>query len=122
MERISGESWCFSRINLGYERRCSEGPTKRNPHLSSLEDGMLKKAALSAAIGGMAGFAIGCAITDYDGWSGHQTSSEAKLWGSEGAFSGFGGGYDGEEFYNVKDAAGAPRTIKRYQQTRFRPI
>src|SRR3989442_7276151 len=111
MERIYGESWCFSRINLGYERRCSEGPTKRNPHLSSLEDGMLKKAALSAAIGGMAVFAIGCAITDYDGWSGHQTSSEAKLWGSEVAFSGFGGDYDRTDSFKVQESAGSARTI-----------
>src|SRR3989440_12969249 len=112
MERISGESWCFSRINLGYERRCSEGPTKRNPHLSSLEDGMLKKVALSAAIGGMAVFAVGCAITDYDGWGSHMTQSEAKLWGSEVAFSGFGGGCGGEDFFSGKYAAGPPGNNK----------
>ena len=50
---------------------------------------MLKKVALSAAIGGMAVFAVGCAITDYDGWAAHMTQSEAKLWGSEVAFSSF---------------------------------
>jgi len=76
---------------------------------------MLKKAALSAAIGGMAVFAIGCAITDYDGWSGHQTASEAKLWGSEVAFSGFGGDYDGTYSYTVKYAPGSPVTINSYK-------
>src|SRR2546425_12771400 len=111
MERISGESWCFSRINLGYERRCSEGPTKRNPHLSSLEDGMLKKAALSAAIGGVAVFAVGSAITDYDGWSGHQTASKAKLWGSEVAFLGFCGDANGAHYFPVKYAPGSPGPV-----------
>src|SRR2546422_8630908 len=110
MERISGESWCFSRINLGYERRCSEGPTKRNPHLSSLEDGMLKKAALSAAIGGIAVFAIGFAITEYDGWSGHPTASEAQVWGSRSPFSGFRGGYVPPDSHTRTHRPGPPRT------------
>jgi len=76
---------------------------------------MLKKVALSAAIGGMAVFAVGCAITDYDGWASHMTQSEAKLWGSEVAFSGFGGDYDGTYSYTVKYAPGSPVTINSYK-------
>lgn len=76
---------------------------------------MLRKAGLAAAIGGMAVFAIGCAITDYDGWTGHTTQSEAKLWGSEVAFQGFGGDYDGTYSYTVKYAPGSPVTINSYK-------
>lgn len=76
---------------------------------------MLKKAGLSAAIGAMAVFAIGCAMTDYDGWAGHQTQSEAKVWGSEIAFSGFGTGYDGTYSYTVKYAPTSPVDINSYR-------
>jgi len=63
----------------------------------------------------MAVFAIGCAMTDYDGWAGHQTQSEAKLWGSEVAFEGAGTGYDGTYSYTVKYAPGSPVTINSYR-------
>ncbi|MFP5286038.1 MAG: hypothetical protein ACLGI9_09900, partial [Thermoanaerobaculia bacterium] len=46
---------------------------------------------------------FGCAITDYEGHSGHQTASEARLWGYEIAFSGTGSPeLDGTYSYTVK--------------------
>jgi hypothetical protein len=48
---------------------------------------MKKFAAL--AVVAMFAMVIGCAITDYPGIPGHKTTSEAKLWGKEVAFSGF---------------------------------
>jgi hypothetical protein len=48
---------------------------------------MKKFAAL--AVVAMFAMVIGCAITDYGGWANHKTTSEAKLWGKEVAFSGF---------------------------------
>lgn len=44
----------------------------------------------------------GCAITDYDGHPSHKTTGEAKLWGQEIAFSGFGADVDGTYSYTVK--------------------
>jgi len=76
---------------------------------------MLKKAALSAAIGAMTVVAIGCALTDYGGFPGHTTQSEAKLWGKEVAFSGFGGDFDGTYSYTAKYANGYPVTINSYR-------
>jgi len=51
----------------------------------------------------MALVSYGCAITDYEGHAGHQTSSEAKLWGDEISFSGTGDpALDGTYSYTVK--------------------
>jgi len=45
----------------------------------------------------------GCAITDYEGHAGHQTSAEAKLWGAEVSFEGTGDpALDGTYSYTVK--------------------
>jgi hypothetical protein len=43
----------------------------------------LKTWSLAAAIAVMSLVSFGCAISDYQGWLGHQTESEAKLWGSQ---------------------------------------
>ena len=50
----------------------------------------------------MAVVASGCAITDYEGYAGHQTSAEAKLWQQEISFEGFGEDFDGTYSYTVK--------------------
>lgn len=50
----------------------------------------MKKVATLAAVLAVTFLAAGCALTDYDGFPGHQTQSEAKLWGTDIAFSGFG--------------------------------
>lgn len=51
----------------------------------------------------MATVSFGCAITDYEGHSGHQTSSEARLWGYEISFEGTGDpALDGTYSYTVK--------------------
>lgn len=45
----------------------------------------------------------GCAITDYEGHAGHQTASEARLWGYEISFEGTGDpALDGTYSYTVK--------------------
>ena len=46
----------------------------------------MKRSSLILGLAAMAMMTAGCAITDYDGVAGHQTSSDAKLWGSEIAF------------------------------------
>jgi hypothetical protein len=43
----------------------------------------LRSPSLALAIVAMSMLSIGCAISDYQGWLGHQTESEAKLWGSQ---------------------------------------
>jgi hypothetical protein len=62
-----------------------------------------------------------CAITDYDGYLDHKTQGEAKLWGTEIAFSGFGPD-DGTYAYTVKydntDGLG-PVTITGYRNPVF---
>jgi len=80
---------------------------------------MLRKVALSAAVGAMAVFAVGCAITDYAGWPDHQTMSEAKIWGSESAFSGFGPEYDGTYSYTAKYSPVSPVDINSYRNPVF---
>lgn len=61
------------------------------------------KRLLLVGFAAMALVATGCAITDYEGHSGHQTSSEARLWGYEVAFSGTGDpALDGTYSYTVK--------------------
>ena len=46
---------------------------------------------------------FGCAITDYDGFADRHTESEAKLWGTEVAFSGTGDAeLDGTYSYSAK--------------------
>ncbi len=44
----------------------------------------------------------GCVITDYGGIPAHKTSAEAKLWGTDIAFSGFAPDLDGTYAYTVK--------------------
>ncbi len=63
---------------------------------------MFRKAALPLGVVLMATFAVGCAITDYSGWAGHQSQSEAKLWGKDVGFGGFGSDVDGTYNYTVK--------------------
>jgi hypothetical protein len=61
------------------------------------------KRLLLVGIAAMALVSFGCALTDYEGHSGHQTASEAKLWGSEISFSGTGDpAYDGTYATTVK--------------------
>jgi hypothetical protein len=43
----------------------------------------LRTPGLAFATAAMSMLAVGCAISDYQGWLGHQTESEAKLWGSQ---------------------------------------
>lgn len=50
----------------------------------------------------MALLTVGCAITDYDGLAGHQTQSEAKLWGTEVSFIAGDPNLDGTYAYTVK--------------------
>jgi hypothetical protein len=51
----------------------------------------------------IAAAASGCAISDYDGFPGHQTASEAKLWGQEVSFTGTGDpNLDGTYAYTVR--------------------
>ncbi len=61
----------------------------------------MRKTLVLLSVLAMAAFVFGCAITDYNGFSGHNTQSEAKLWGKEVAFSGFGPD-DGTYSYTVK--------------------
>lgn len=61
----------------------------------------MKKVGLILAVAAMAVFAVGCAITDYDGIPGHKTTGDAKLWGKEISFSGFGENSDGTYSYVV---------------------
>jgi hypothetical protein len=64
---------------------------------------------LAVATSVMVAISVGCAITDYRGQLGHMTESEARLWGSEIAFSGAGPALDGTYSYTVKyDFRGAP--------------
>lgn len=61
------------------------------------------KRLLLVGFAAMALVSYGCAITDYEGHSGHQTASEARLWGYEIAFSGTGdAALDGTYSYTVK--------------------
>lgn len=76
---------------------------------------MFRKAALSLAVFAMGAVAFGCAITDYGGIPSHTTQSEAKLWGKEVAFLGFGGGLDGTYSYTVKYSPGSSVVINSYQ-------
>jgi hypothetical protein len=58
---------------------------------------------LTIAVIAMASLAFGCAISDYRGYLEHHTESEAKLFGSEIAFSGTGDAQlDGTYSYTVK--------------------
>ncbi len=61
------------------------------------------KRLLLVGITAMTLVSFGCAITDYEGHSGHQTAAEAKLWGAEIAFEGTGDpAYDGTYSYTVR--------------------
>ncbi len=48
--------------------------------------GRLRTPGLLFATVSMTVVSVGCAISDYQGWLGHQTESEAKLWGSQVSF------------------------------------
>ena len=50
----------------------------------------------------MAMATTGCAITDFEGFAGHQTASESKLWGQEVSFLAGDPAYDGTYSYTVK--------------------
>jgi hypothetical protein len=60
------------------------------------------KRTVLLALAAMAMFSGGCAITDYDGVPGHQTASEAKLWGTEISFLTGDPNLDGTYSYTVK--------------------
>ncbi len=62
----------------------------------------MKRGLLTLAVLTMTVFAVGCAITDYDGFGNHKTTAEAKLLGKEIAFTGFGPALDGTYAYTVK--------------------
>jgi len=78
----------------------------------------MKKLACRLAVLAMFGVIVGCAITDYDGWALHNTQAEAKLWGKDIAFTGYGFPYDGTYAYTVKYSNTQPQhsvTINSYQ-------
>lgn len=78
----------------------------------------MKRLALRLAVLAMFGVIVGCAITDYDGWALHNTVAEAKLWGKDIAFSGYGFPYDGTYSYTVKYSNTQPNhsvTINSYK-------
>jgi hypothetical protein len=67
---------------------------------------------LAVATAVMTVISVGCAITDYRGQLGHMTESEARLWGSEIAFSGTGSeALDGTYSYTVKYDFRGARTV-----------
>lgn len=74
----------------------------------------MKRSWLILFVAVSAVLASGCAITDYDGHPSHKTTAEAKLWGQEVSFSGFGADVDGTYAYTVKynttPGIGADRT------------
>lgn len=73
---------------------------------------MKNKIMMGLAVLAMATLVVGCAITDYNGIPGHKTTGEAKLWGAEISFSGFGADFDGTYSYTVKYGSGGhPVTI-----------
>lgn len=65
----------------------------------------------------------GCALTDYEGHSGHQTSAEAKLWGGEVSFEGTGDpAYDGTYSYTVKYNNRTARDVNLRTQNYRNPV
>ena len=62
----------------------------------------MRRLTFTLVLGGMFTFAFGCAITDHSGWAEHKTEAEAKFWGSEISFSGFGDDFDGTYSYTGK--------------------
>jgi len=62
----------------------------------------MKHKFLLLAVAAMALVTVSCAITDYDGFSGHQTQAEAKLFGTEIAFITGNPDLDGTYSYTVK--------------------
>jgi hypothetical protein len=62
----------------------------------------MKQKSLILMVAVLAVMAAGCAITDYDGWPNHQTSAEAKLFGSEVSFIVGDPNLDGTYSYTVK--------------------
>lgn len=78
---------------------------------------MRNKTRTALAMLAVTALAVGCAITDYNGIGGHRTTGEAKLWGSEISFSGFGADFDGTYSYTVRYSNGFPVTIFSYRNT-----
>lgn len=63
----------------------------------------MKKLVTRLAVLALFAVVVGCAITDYTGIAERQTTSEAKMWGKEVAWSGVSPeGYDGTYSYTVK--------------------
>lgn len=62
----------------------------------------MRRFTLITAITGVVAFSFGCAITDHSGWFDHKSSAEAKFWGLDIAFSGFGEDLDGTYSYTAK--------------------
>lgn len=64
----------------------------------------MRKQTIHSATGFFALLAMttGCVISDYGGIPGHKTNAEAKLWGTDIAFSGFAPDLDGTYAYTVK--------------------
>lgn len=93
---------------------------------------LFRTCLLATLVVGLMAFAVGCAITDYAGWAKHQTSGEAKLWGSDTATRS-GDPTDSGTFnytvqYNCRDDAnsgvrcgpnGGPYTITTYRNDGF---
>src|SRR5689334_6626571 len=80
----------------------SQASARRRP-LVAFERRLLMKHLLSFGFVVFGLVVSGCAITDYEGHAGHQTSSEARLWGYEISFEGTGdAALDGTYSYTVK--------------------
>lgn len=62
----------------------------------------MRRSALVLLVAFSAMIAVGCAYTDYTGYPGHKTTSEAKFWGTEISFSGFSPNLDGTYSYTGK--------------------
>jgi hypothetical protein len=79
----------------------------------------MKKSLIQTSLISLGVFvASGCVITDYTGLPFHKTSGEAKLLGTEFAFSGFGDDLDGTYSYTAKydhTAGFGPVTLNAYR-------
>ena len=65
----------------------------------------------------------GCAITDYEGHTGHQTSAEAKLWGGDISFEGTGDpAYDGTYTFTVRYDNRVARDVNLRTQNYRNPV
>ncbi len=74
----------------------------------------LRTYLLASLVIGLMAFAVGCAISDYTGWAKHQTSGEAKLWGSDTATRSSRDAQSGTFNYTVQyDCKNQPNTGTR---------